>query len=110
MRRGLDQRSPEAQQYRQLYKTGRWQRRRKEQLSRQPLCERHLKRGDVVEATVAHHKVKHNGDPKLFWEGELESLCSPCHDSEAQSEERLGYVKGVDVSGRPLAADHPWNR
>ena len=38
---------------------------------------------------VADHRRPHRGDEVLFWaEGNLWTLCKPCHDSKKQREER----------------------
>lgn len=38
---------------------------------------------------VADHKKPHRGDPALFWaEGNLQTLCKPCHDGAKQADER----------------------
>jgi 5-methylcytosine-specific restriction protein A len=38
---------------------------------------------------VCDHRAPHHGDPALFWdEANLQTLCSPCHDSAKQREER----------------------
>ena len=74
--------------WRRWYGLAAWKRRAAEQLRKQPLCERHLKRGEIVAAKVANHKLPHRGDWDLFINGELESACKPCHDSEIQREER----------------------
>lgn len=66
--------------------------------------------GLQVRATIANHRIRHRGNRKLFFEGPLESACKPHHDSLIQREEKRGYRIGCDASGRPLAADHPWNR
>jgi len=96
--------------WRKWYGTTRWKRRRADQLTRQPLCQRCQAKGLVQVATVAHHVIKHNGDEQLFWNGELASSCAPCHDIIEQGIEARGYEVGCDTSGRPVAADHPWNR
>lgn len=37
---------------------------------------------------VADHRKAHRGDESLFWdEGNLQTLCKPCHDSRKQREE-----------------------
>lgn len=110
-----DARSPEAEQYRKLYKTARWRRLRLAQLQLQPLCENCQRHGRVTAATVCDHvDPKTKLDPVTFFEGPFQSLCdSPqwrCHSSVKQSEERLGFVKGTNEQGRPLDANHPWNR
>lgn len=56
------------------------------QLSRQPLCERHLAKGRVVAATVVHHRTAHNGDRELFFDpANLESICKPCRTASLSS-------------------------
>lgn len=38
---------------------------------------------------VADHKQPHRGDEALFWdEGNLQTLCKPCHDRKKQAAER----------------------
>lgn len=86
--REYDQRRARETETRREYKTARWQRKRAAQLQEQPLCERCLAQGLIVPATVANHKIPHRGDIVLFWEGELESTCDPCHNSVIQTEER----------------------
>lgn len=103
----LDQRSAEAAAYRWMYSTPGWAKRRDRQLEKQPLCERCSRPGHPVPATVANHKIPHKGDRKLFFEGELESVCAPCHDGPIQREERLGFSPAVDAAGWPTDARHP---
>lgn len=83
-----DVRRRRSQPWRAWYKTALWQQRRAEQLARQPLCERHLARGEVVAATVANHKEPHRGYWQKFAHGALESACDHCHNSDIQREER----------------------
>lgn len=110
-----DARSPEAEQYRKLYKTARWRRVRAQQLSEHPLCENCKQHDRVTVATVCDHvdpTTKLN--PATFFTGPFQSLCDDprwrCHSSAKQSLEKLGYVKGTTTKGRPLDASHPWNR
>ena len=63
-----------------------WQRRRKEQLAKEPCCEKCLKEGRVELATVADHIVAHKGDPVLF-AGPLQSLCKRHHDEKTVRED-----------------------
>jgi 5-methylcytosine-specific restriction protein A len=77
------------------YKTARWQRRRRQQLERDPLCWMCKRDGRVTLATIANHKIPHRGDPELFWHGELDSLCKPHHDGEQQSVEKGGGGKPI---------------
>jgi 5-methylcytosine-specific restriction protein A len=38
---------------------------------------------------VADHRRRHNGDANLFWdEGNLQTLCKPCHDGPKQRAEQ----------------------
>lgn len=105
-----DRRSPEAAAYRKLYKSQRWQTLRRLQLSKHPLCTRCLN-GEprrLTPATVVHHKREHKGDPALFFDpSNLESLCAPHHDRDAQSEERLGYSREIGLDGYPVDPRHP---
>ncbi|MDH3232214.1 MAG: HNH endonuclease [Alphaproteobacteria bacterium] len=104
-------RSFEAQEWQKLYNRKRWKDLRRAQLRGQPLCERHLRRGKTVSATVVNHKIPHKGDTTLFFDPKnLESVCAPCHDSLIQKEEARGYTVGSSIDGRPADPKHPWNR
>jgi 5-methylcytosine-specific restriction protein A len=104
-------RSLDAQRYHALYNRSQWKRLRKAKLQRNPCCERCLKLGYVELATVVHHKVAHRGNEQLFLDiDNLEALCKPHHDGEAQSEEKQGYSRAVDNNGWPLDARHPMNK
>jgi 5-methylcytosine-specific restriction protein A len=106
-----DYRSDEAKAYRRIYKTARWQATRLGQLRAHPLCKRCLSRGKIATATVCHHVDKDSkADPSTFFNGPFESLCAPCHDSGAQSEERLGFSNEIGVDGWPVDDRHPMNR
>jgi 5-methylcytosine-specific restriction protein A len=49
--------------------------------------------GRIEPATIANHKVRHKGDPELFWHGELNSMCKRHHDSDQQRIEKGGKPK-----------------
>jgi 5-methylcytosine-specific restriction protein A len=104
-------RSQEASQYRRLYKTARWERRRKIQLQLEPWCATCATAGRKTPATVADHIVPHRGDERLFFEGKLQSLCDAfpwrCHSKVKQSEERLGFCVRVGPDGFPIDPRHP---
>lgn len=107
---GYDRRSPEAEAYRKLYKTARWQRARTAQLRKHPVCNRCRKRGRITIATVCHHTDKDSKSTvEGFFAGPFESLCAPCHDSDAQSEEAKGYSSAIDADGWPTDPRHPAN-
>ena len=92
------------------YHTTRWRKKRKRQLAEHPLCTMCERRGIVTVATVADHVTPHNGDPDLFWYGELQSLCASCHSGAKAMQERHGYSQGCDVDGMPIDSNHPWRK
>lgn len=88
-----DNRSPEAEAYRRLYKTSRWQKLRARQLASHPLCAMCQGQGRVTPATVCDHidpKIKR--DPARFFDGPFQSLCDDpryrCHSSGKQRIEK----------------------
>lgn len=101
--------SSDTRPWRRLYFTKRWMRLRSEQLSAHPLCAMCLGVGRVEEATVVDHVKPHRGDPHLFFEGQLQSLCKIHHDRTKQAEEHAGYSLAVGIDGFPLDPDHPLN-
>lgn len=91
------------------YSSKRWQLRRLQQLQHDPLCAMCLKDNQVTAATVADHVVPHRGDPTLFWQGELQSLCSHHHNSHKQQLETKGYTNEIGLDGWPTHPNHPAN-
>ncbi|EKK5245560.1 HNH endonuclease [Cronobacter sakazakii] len=86
-----------------LYNTKRWYRLRYHQLHKQPLCEFHLKRNQVVSASIVDHIAPHKGDETLFHDPDnLQSLCKRCHDSVKQRLEKGGTVTEFDSEGRVI--------
>lgn len=83
-----DARRKKDQRWRAWYKLAVWLERRADQLRREPLCRMCRKKGRITAATIADHVIPHKGDWVLFIAGELQSLCTNCHNSEKQSEER----------------------
>lgn len=75
---------------RALYNTARWQRIRRDQLSREPLCWMCKRDGIIRAATVCDHAEPHRGDVEAFWRGPFRSLCAPHHDGEKQRSEAKG--------------------
>lgn len=76
------------------YKTARWQRIRRLQLAREPLCAMCLKEGGrPTVARVCDHVEPHRGDPDKFWNGPFQSLCFEHHNSDKQRIERGGKPK-----------------
>lgn len=105
-------RSPEAENYHQWYGTRRWRRTALRQLQAEPLCVECAKSGVLEAATTADHVEPHNGDPQLFWYGQLQSLCTACHSGAKQSAERAGvhYSSEIGLDGLPIDPRHPANR
>jgi 5-methylcytosine-specific restriction enzyme A len=95
-----------------LYNTKRWQQIRQHQLTQHPLCAWHLKKTppQMVRATVVHHVHPHKGNEIIFYNGPFESLCSHCHDSKAQQDEKWGYSLDIGTDGWPVDPKHPANR
>jgi hypothetical protein len=89
-----------------LYGTERWRRRAALQMKLEPLCRVCLARGEVKAAEVAHHTTPHKGDAKLFWTGEIVSVCKACHDGIVQQEEKRGFHCAIGVDGFPLDKKH----
>ncbi|ACL57580.1 hypothetical protein [Methylobacterium nodulans] len=98
------------QPWRHWYWTARWRRLAKAQLREHPLCAMCSTDERPVAASICDHIQPHRGDEHLFWHGERQSLCAPCHDRLKQRQERRGYVPGVTPDGRPRDPLHPWNR
>mgnify|MGYP001201243132 FL=1 len=87
-----------------------WQKASAGFLKSHPLCADHLKRGQVVEATVVDHIKPHRGDQQVFWDkSNWQSLCKQCHDSNKQRLEKSGRETGCDLAGIPTDRTHHWN-
>lgn len=69
--------------FRQLYHSERWRRRRREQLRAFPACEDCEAKGQLREATDAHHRQKPRSELE-FWTNALASLCHACHSVRTQ--------------------------
>jgi 5-methylcytosine-specific restriction protein A len=67
---------------------------REQQLEEKSLCEECLLHGITEEATDVDHVVPHKGDMDAFLNGELRSLCHPCHSRKTMREQRLGSFTG----------------
>ena len=97
--------------YGQLYRTARWQRLRKAQLEKEPLCGYCAAQGYAVVATVCDHIDGHpSGETEeKFWSGPFQSLCQGCHNGAKQEQERRGSLRGGDINGMPIDRNHHWN-
>ncbi len=86
-----------------------WQKLRRIQLKKDPLCFFHRKAGLLVRATVADHitPIREDASKRLVQEN-LQSLCKECHDSIKQRIERGTYDQ-IGIDGLPTNPTHPWN-
>jgi 5-methylcytosine-specific restriction enzyme A len=116
-KRELDRQRPSAAQ--RGYDS-RWRRARARYLAEHPLCASCLAEARLTAATVVDHLMPHGGDRQLFWDGQWQGLCKPCHDSktvrdgrwrrQSRGEQQVRHVRGCDIYGMPLDPNHPWNR
>lgn len=84
-----DDRSAEAQVWRRLYKTARWQGIRRAQLAAHPLCRTCLQQKRTTRATVCNHLDKNaKATVEGFYAGPFSSECGPCHDAVVGRDER----------------------
>ena len=111
--RRTDRRSPEADQYRRLYKTGRWRGKhgiRAKRLALEPICRMCYALGRVTVATIVDHIKPHRGNQVLFFDiTNTQSLCDTHHSSDKQSEEIRGYSSRIGIDGWPVDGRHPFH-
>lgn len=107
-----DYRSPEATEYRRLYKTKAWQQLRKACLIRDNFTCRFCGKTEWnTSRLVADHIKPHRGDEALFFDlDNTQCLCEDCHRDAKQSEELRGYSMQVGEDGWPVDSAHPANR
>lgn len=80
-------RSVEAQSWRWMYGTPKWEQLRGDQLLREPFCRECARRGLRVWATDVDHIVDHKGNWATFADPDnLESLCHSCHSRKTARE------------------------
>ena len=89
-----DQQRRDTAPWRNWYKTERWQKLRHAVFLRDNYrCQRTgelcVGKHPADNSPVANHKVRHKGNPELFWDiDNLETVSKAVHDSLIQSEER----------------------
>jgi len=100
-----DDRSAEAQAYRRLYKTARWQALRMRVLVRDLMtCQVCGKLEGNSAQLVANHIEPHKGDEALFWsEANLAATCKTCHDSAIQRDEKRAEAGKLPI--QPCGTD-----
>ena len=74
-----------------LYSSGFWQKQRKIQLSKKPLCAACLLEGRVVPAVHIDHVFPHRQDDNKFKVNLFQSLCQPHHSLKTQDENQGIY-------------------
>lgn len=80
----------------------RWQRFRKDFLSRNPLCAECARQGRVTAASVVDHIIPHRGDRETFWKsGNHQPLCVGCHTVKTLIEAKTAPA----WAGKPDAID-----
>lgn len=93
-----------------------WRQVRRQKLSLQPLCEMHLERGKLVDATVVDHIRSIEERPDLRLEmSNLRSLCTSCHNARTAADQGFNkgkrvVARGCDAQGWPSDPQHGWNR
>jgi 5-methylcytosine-specific restriction protein A len=75
-----------------LYSTAFWKQKRKEQLSRKPLCASCLLEGRVVQAEHIDHVFPHRQDGLKFKVNLFQSLCASCHTNKTLEENKGNYI------------------
>ncbi|KKJ75435.1 hypothetical protein WH95_18515 [Kiloniella litopenaei] len=89
----------------------RWRKYRKEFLAANPLCVKCKAKGIIASANVVDHIEPHKGCNKLFWDTDNhQALCSPCHNSTKQADEKRGYSNEIGSDGWPVDGAHPFNK
>jgi 5-methylcytosine-specific restriction protein A len=84
-----------------LYDSRAWRRRAALQYRLEPTCRHCRAKGIVSPAEIADHVIAHNGDLKLFYEGELQSLCKQCHGIKTAREKGQRVRPTISASGWP---------
>ena len=75
-----------------LYSTGYWQKQRRAQLSKEPLCAACLLEGRVVQAEAIDHVFPHRQNAEKFKTNLFQSLCTTHHTLKTQEENEGKYL------------------
>lgn len=91
-----------------LYNT-RWRKLRLLHLKAHPLCVMCTQDGRIAPATEVDHIIKHDGDPKLFYDtSNFQGLCADHHRGYKARLERSGKDTATDINGNPVNAGKYW--
>jgi len=89
------------------YGTKRWQRLRLVHLAGEPFCRFCERVGAVTVATVVDHIVPVREAPeRAFDQGNLQSLCRPCHDGPKRVMDCRNKPLKWDINGNPVGGWH----
>ena len=83
-----------------LYSTGYWQKQRRAQLSKDPLCAACLLEGRVVQAEAIDHVFPHRQNAEKFKTNLFQSLCIAHHTIKTQEENEGKYLHYSSKIGR----------
>ena len=94
-----------------FYNSTAWQRARRRQLRRHPICESCFDR----RATQVDHATPLSQGGHPLDSSNLQSLCASCHSRKTAERDggfgnSNGRVKGCATNGMPLDPSHPWFR
>ena len=83
--------------WKRWYGTARWERLRRKVFLRDLYRCQAKGCGKTIASPVCDHIKPHRGDEALFWdEGNLQTMCKPCHDSTKQQQEQVSlHMRGV---------------
>ena len=81
----------------------RWRKARATFLARSPLCKYCYDKGIVEPATRVDHIIPHKNDWALFWDtSNWQGLCTHCHQSTKQAEEKRAGKPQIGLDGWPI--------
>jgi len=97
--------------HRRMYDSVRWRKARRMWLAAHPVCAMCARQGRTTAANTVDHIRPHDDDYDKFWDMDnWQSLCSTCHNSIKQQQERHGFSQAADINGLPIDSGHPWAR
>lgn len=97
--------------HRRMYDSVRWRKARRMWLAEHPVCAMCARQGRTTAANTVDHIRPHDDDYDKFWDMDnWQSLCSTCHNSIKQQQERHGFSQAADINGLPIDSGHPWAR
>ena len=97
--------------HRRMYDSVRWRKARRMWLAAHPVCAMCARQGRTIAANTVDHIRPHDDDYDKFWDMDnWQSLCSTCHNSIKQQQERHCHSQAADINGLPIDSGHPWNK